>query len=130
MCRKYPDTPVILDHAGGIRVRNGVLPEDQLQVLRQLAANERTMIKIGPVHGLGEDTNPFRDVLPLIERIVDAFGPQRCMWESDSGGPVMMEDPPWDMAASINLIQEAKFLSQEDKDWILSETAEGFFFNR
>ena len=30
---------------------------------------------------------PTLDLLPLIERVVNAFGPERVMWESDSGGP-------------------------------------------
>ena len=29
----------------------------------------------------------------LTGRIVDAFGPEHIMWEGDSGGPVVMQDP-------------------------------------
>jgi hypothetical protein len=53
------------------------------------------------------------------------------MWESDSGGPVAMQDPHNDFAASISLIRDhADFLSPRDKEQILVKTAEDFFFNR
>ena len=51
------------------------------------------------------------------------------MWESDSGGPIAMQDPHTDFAASIALIREhADFLSASDKHQILVKTAEDFFF--
>ena len=53
------------------------------------------------------------------------------MWESDSGGPVWMQDPASDFAASIALIRDhAEFLSAGDKEQILFKTAADFFFNR
>jgi len=53
------------------------------------------------------------------------------MWESDSGGPLRMQDPLTDYPASIALIEEhADFLSASDKDYLLYKTAENFFFNR
>jgi len=35
-----------------------------------------------------------------------AFGPERCMWESDCGGPVQMKDPGGDCEASVRLIRD------------------------
>jgi hypothetical protein len=53
------------------------------------------------------------------------------MWESDSGGLIVMQDPTKDYPLSISLIQDqANFLSKSDKKQILSKTAEDFFFNR
>ena len=87
------------------------------------------MLKLGPFQALGAGKAPYLDLLPLIERVVDAFGPERIMWESDSGGPIVMQDPHTDFAASIALIREhADFLSASDKQQILVKTAEDFFF--
>ena len=130
MCERYPETPVIIDHVGGVRVRDGAFPEDQMKALCRLGRHPSVMVKIGPIHGLGDGAAPFHDLLPMIQRVVDAFGPDRCMWESDSGGPIEMKDPHRDFVASIDLIREADYLSPSDRDWILGGTANAFFFDR
>ena len=131
MCRRFPETPVILDHICGVRVRDGIFPEEGLQKLCAMARHRRVMVKLGPFQGLGDGEAPYLDLLPVIERIVGAFGPDRCMWESDSGGPIQMKDPQVDYPAAIALIRErADFLSEGDREWILSRTAENFFFDR
>ena len=82
-------------------------------------------LKVGVIHELG-----FTDALPLLRRVVDAFGPQRCMWESDSGGTAFVE-PERDYRASIDVIRKhADFLSESDKEQVLFKTTEDFFFNR
>ncbi len=130
MCERFPETPVIIDHVGGVRVREGALPEEQLETLCRLARHPRVMLKVGPIHALGNGKAPFEDVLPLIQRMVDAFGPDRCMWESDCGGPIEMEHPERDFRAAVELFREAEFLNPSDRELILGGTAEGFFFDR
>ena len=131
MCTRYPETPVILDHVCGARIREGVFPEEQVEKLCGMAQHKRVMVKLGPFQALGDGKAPYLDLLPLIERVVDAFGPERCMWESDSGGPVVMNDPQTDYPAAIALIRDhAEFLSNSDKEQILFKTAEDFFFKR
>ena len=131
MCTHFPETPVILDHICGVRIRDGVFPEEELKTLCQMAMHKRVMVKLGPFQALGDKKAPYLDLLPLIQRIVDAFGPERCMWESDSGGPIIMSDPHNDYPAAIALIRDhANFLSNSDKEQILFKTAENFFFNR
>ena len=129
MCRRFSATPVILDHLCGVRIRDGVWPEQEIRALCRMARYPGIMLKLGPFQALGDGKAPYLDLLPLIERVVDAFGPERIMWESDSGGPVVMQDPHTDFAASIALIREhADFLSASDKQQILVKTAEDFFF--
>lgn len=130
MCARYPDTPVILDHLGGLW-REPVPTEANYQLLFRMARHPRVMVKLGPFQAMGERQRPYLDLLPIIRRIVDAFGPQRCMWESDSGGPIWMPEPVEDFPAAIDLICEhADFLSDSDKQQILYQTAEDFFFKR
>ena len=129
MCRRFPETPVILDHLCGVRIRDGVWPEHEIRALCRMARYPGVILKLGPFQALGDGKAPYLDLLPLIERVVDAFGPERIMWESDSGGPIAMQDPHTDFAASIALIREhADFLSASDKHQILVKTAEDFFF--
>ena len=132
MCARFPETPVIIDHLGGIRKTDGVFPEEQVGALCRLARHRRVMVKLGPFSAGGEREQRSLDLLPLVRRVVDAFGPERCMWECDTGRPEAgMRDPAADLEAGISLIRDhADFLSGPDKDQILFKTAEDFFFLR
>jgi predicted TIM-barrel fold metal-dependent hydrolase len=62
----------------------------------------------------------------MIRRVLDAFGPERCMWASDA--PYQVQ-PPHTYAASIKLIRDHfTGLSQGDREWLLRKTAERVFF--
>jgi predicted TIM-barrel fold metal-dependent hydrolase len=110
---------------GGLEKTDVGFSVEQVDALCGMARYKRVMLKVGVIHDLG-----FTDVLPLLRRVVDAFGPDRCMWESDSGGTEFV-DPERDYLASIDVIRKnADFLSKSDKEQILFRTAEDFFFNR
>ena len=131
MCRRFPETPVIIDHVCGIRIKDGLFPETEVRSLCALARHKRVLVKLGPFQALGAGQAPYLDLLPLIRRVVDAFGPERCMWESDSGGPIPMANPRTDYPAAVALVRDhADFLSAADKAALLSTTAERFFFQR
>ena len=59
----------------GVRIRDGVFPEEDLKTLCNMARHKRVMVKLGPFQALGDGQAPYLDLLPLIRRIVDAFGP-------------------------------------------------------
>ena len=130
MCERFPQTPVIIDHVGGVRVKDGAIPEADLQELVRLARHPRVMVKVGPLHGLGDGRSPFADTAALVRAVVEAFGAERCMWESDSGGPTMMKDPAVDYVAAVDVIRQADFLDEAEKSLILGGTATHFFFDR
>ncbi len=127
MCALHPDTPVIVDHIGRIG-GGGRIDEDDVRALCALSRRPRVMVKIGAFYGLGERKAPYTDLLPLIRRVIDAFGPARCMWESDSPLQVV---PPHDYAGSVAPIRDlAGFLSANDRYELMVGTAERFFFRR
>ena len=129
MCSRYPDTRVIIDHVAGIRVRDGRYDAEQVEALCRLACHREVTVKLGPFHVLSEQPPPFLDLLPLLRRVIDAFGPERCMWETDVGGPVAMAEPVEVYAATVELVLEhADFLSDGDREWVLYGTAAGVLF--
>ena len=131
MCDRYPETPVILDHVCHVGIEEPDYSEEQIGALLRFAKHRKVMVKIGPLQGLGARQAPYLDLLPLIERVVEAYGPERCMWESDSGGPIWMGDPHQEYPAAVALIRDhASFLSESDKEYLLFRTAENFFFRR
>jgi predicted TIM-barrel fold metal-dependent hydrolase len=124
MCAKHPEAPVIIDHICRIGA-SGRISEADVAALCRMARHQRVLLKIGAFYALGAKRAPYTDLLPLIQRVVTAFGPDRCMWESDC--PYQVQ-PPHSYAASVALIAEhAGFLSASDKEQILFRTADKFF---
>lgn len=129
MCSRFPDTRVVIDHVAGIRVRDGRFPADHVETLCNLARHRNVTVKLGPFHVLGDQPPPFLDLLPLLHHVIDSFGPDRCMWETDVGGPVPMSHPEEVYAATVELVLDhADFLGDEDSEWILYRTAERVLF--
>lgn len=123
MCERFPETPVIVDHVGGVRVRGGAVDGAALEALVALARHRRVYVKLGPIHGLGDRRAPFADTAPLLRAVIGAFGAGRCMWESDCGGPVLMQDPARDYLACLEAIRSADDLTAQQKEQILGGTA-------
>jgi predicted TIM-barrel fold metal-dependent hydrolase len=125
MCRKHPGTPVIIDHLARIGV-TGTIKDEDVKALCDLARHKKVLVKVGAFYALGKKKPPYDDLAGLIEKVVKAYGPERCMWESDSpfqvvGGHTYKE--------SIELVKSRlKFLSDSDREWLLRKTAEKFFF--
>ena len=129
MCRRFPQTPVILDHVCHVGIRDADYSQEDLEALQHFSKHKKVMVKIGPLQALCGRQAPYLDVLALIKGVVEAYGAHRCMWESDSGGPIKMDHPLTDYSAAVALIRDhATFLSSTEKDAILFKTAEVFFF--
>lgn len=126
MCRKYPETPVIIDHLCRIGVK-GAIDGKEVDALCAMAVHPKVLIKVGAFYALGKKQPPYTDLTPLIKKVVQAFGARRCLWETDC--PFQVVDHKYQ--DSIDLVQKhLDFLSAEDKDWLLRRTAEGFFFSK
>src|SRR5438105_7955075 len=121
MCAEYPETPVIVDHLARIGA-GGVIRNEDMDRLCSLAKHKKVLLKVGAFYALGKKQPPYTDLAPLIQKVVKAFGPQRCMWESDSPFQVQGEHT---YKASIDLVRERlDFLSADDREWLLGKTAE------
>jgi predicted TIM-barrel fold metal-dependent hydrolase len=124
MCRKYPDTLVIIDHIGRIGV-DGTTRSKDVDALCALSKHPRMHVKIGAFYALGKKTQPYLDLAPLIKTVVSAFGANRCMWESDCPFQVVNHR----YTDSLSLIRDRlDFLTDDEKDKLLRQTAEKIFF--
>lgn len=123
-CSQFPDTPVIIDHLSRIGAADPI-EDAHIDSLCTLAKHANVMVKVSAFYALGRKAPPYADLVPLIRRVYDAFGPDRMMWASDC--PFQVVDHTYE--DSIGLIRDRiDFLSAEDKDQILRKTAEDFFF--
>lgn len=125
MCERHPDTPVVIDHFARIGV-DGQIRDSDVANLCRLARHKHTSVKISAFYALGQKKPPHDELIPMIRRLYETFGPQRLMWASDS--PYQIEGVN-SYRASISLVRDRMdFVSREDKDWLLRKTAERVFF--
>jgi predicted TIM-barrel fold metal-dependent hydrolase len=126
MCKKYPDTPVIIDHLARIGV-DGMIRGADVEALCGLAKHARVMVKVGAFYALGKKEPPYTDLGPMIQKVVKAFGAARCMWESDCPFQVAKHR----YTDSLDLVRKhLDFLTDDDRDRLLRRTAEEFFFRK
>jgi predicted TIM-barrel fold metal-dependent hydrolase len=126
MCRRFPDTNVVIDHLGRIGAGpDGKIRDEDVVALCDLAQHPRVYVKVGAFYALGKKSPPYRDLEPLIRRVVQAFGTRRLMWESDCPFQVVSQR----YVDSIDLIRKSiDFLSPDDRAWMLGKTAERLLF--
>jgi predicted TIM-barrel fold metal-dependent hydrolase len=125
MCKRFPDTPVVIDHFARVG-SDGEIRETDINALCALAKHKRVTLKISAFYALGKKQPPYDDLVPMIRRVLDCFGIERCMWGSDS--PYQLNGDH-SYAASIELIRDRlDGLSDGDRQWLLKKTAEKVFF--
>ena len=66
------------------------------------------------LHNPSNETTPYRDVWPFLERMYDVYGAERMLFANFFEYLIMKEMIP--------------FLSEEDKRWVLGGTAERVYF--
>jgi predicted TIM-barrel fold metal-dependent hydrolase len=125
MCEEFPETPVVIDHFARIGA-DGQMRDEDLKLLTRLARHKLTSVKISAFYALGQKKPPHLELIPMIKRLYEEFGPQRLMWASDSPYQVQGVN---NYKASISLVRDKlDFLSTEDRQWLLAKTAERVFF--
>ncbi len=124
MCGRFPRTPVIIDHLCRVGI-NGRIEQAELDALCRMSKHPGVMVKVGAFYALGAARPPYDDLKPMIRQVVEAFGAERCMWESDSPFGIVRGS----YQAALTLIRDrCPFLSRADKVRILRKTADDFFF--
>jgi predicted TIM-barrel fold metal-dependent hydrolase len=125
MCGKHPDTPVVIDHFARIGA-DGEIRADDVTALCKLARHKHAHVKVSAFYGLGKKKPPHDDLVPMIRKLVEAFGPKRLMWGSDSPYAVQGANT---YKASISLVRDRlDFLTPAEREWLLAKTAEAVFF--
>ncbi len=138
LARAFPDTTIVLDHVGtplGIGAYAG-RREERFGVwrdhIRQLAALPRVNVKLGglamPFAGFpsffseppATSTQLAAEWKPYIETCIDAFGPKRCMFESNF--PVDIGSCDYDVLWNAFKVLAAGY-SADEKTTLFSDTA-------
>jgi predicted TIM-barrel fold metal-dependent hydrolase len=127
MCERFQETKVVIDHFARIGIDGNIQSAD-IDALCRLARFPRVHVKTSAFYALGAKAAPYRDMLPVIGRLLESFGPQRLMWASDCPFQVQGNHG---YEPSLALIRDAAndLLSATDKQWLLRDTAARVFFS-
>lgn len=122
--RQFPQTRFILDHCGYV---SGALAPDENTTapVRALARYPNVYAKLSFLPVASQQAFPFVDVHWMVREIVDAFGPQRCLFGSNF--PTAQYSPQTSYAQTVELFADAIDLSAEERGWILGGTAAGLW---
>ncbi len=125
MCRRFPETTVVIDHFARVGA-GGEIREDHLRQLCALAVHPRVHVKLSAFYNLGKGKPPYLDLVPMIRRLYDAYGPGRLMWASDCPFQLLNGNT---YCASVELIRDRlDFITPADRNLLLRGTAARVFF--
>ena len=115
LCQRFAGLTVIVDHMADIAPGDGA----SLDALLSLAQRPRTYVKISHTWWVSKQPYPYTDVLGNVQRLYDAFGPQRLLYASD--WPVVEKYCGYQRA--LALVDQLKYLSPSDRAAILGGNA-------
>ena len=115
---EYSDLDVVIDHMAGCKPTD---PPSELEKLLTLAQFPRVYVKISHTWSISSEPYPHRDTWPQVKTVLDTFGRERTMWGTD--WPVSKSKI--DYGKTLEQVRdEMAFLTDEDKEWVLSKTIE------
>jgi len=126
IAERHPQLTLIIDHMGvgaGLRPRpdssESVKDNTVLDAIVQAAALVKypnVSVKLSSVPLISTEPYPFRDVIPHIHRLFDAYGPERCYWGTDITNSFAQATY---RQRVTQFTEELPFLTESDKDWIM-----------
>jgi len=81
-----------------------------------LAKYPNVSVKLSSVPLISTEPYPFRDAIPHIRRLFDAYGPQRCHWGTDVTNSFASATY---RQRVTHFTEELRFLSEDHKDWVM-----------
>ena len=122
---RYPEVPVVLDHAAYPSASEGVDSETVREVAG-IARFQNLHVKLTFGVTGSDETYPFTDTHEILRAMIDSFGPDRCMWGSDFPCEHWLKKATY--VEHLDLIREALGLSDGARSAILEETPTRLWF--
>jgi L-fuconolactonase len=120
---RYPSVPVLCQTLGGVRAEAGLGSQGLAEVLAS-AEVPNIYLKVAGLHYCsprGWDY-PWPDVIPVLSRLFDAYGPARLCWGSDF--PASTRFTTFRQSLEV-LRTHCPFLTPHDLQLVLGETLQG-----
>jgi len=120
IAERHPQLSLIIDHMGlNSSSRTNRITENIPAAIDQaiaLAKYPNVSIKLSGALGNSLEPYPFRDMTVYLQRVFDAYGPQRCHWATDITNSFVTASY---RQRITHFTEELSFLSESDKDWVM-----------
>jgi predicted TIM-barrel fold metal-dependent hydrolase len=124
MAQRHPTLPVVIDHCLNLnagREQNAILSD-----MLALARVPNLHAKLSFVATGSAEAFPFRDTHASCRAIIEAYGPERCVWGSDF--PCKLWCPKATYEQHLRVFTHELGLTPESQRHILGETARRLYF--
>ena len=117
IAERHPRLMLIVDHMGLSvdLVKEGKAAE-AIAATASLARHPNVSVKLSAAANYAQDPYPFKDFSPHIQKLFDAYGPQRCYWGTDMTNGLTRATYKQRIT---HFTEELPFLSESDKDWMM-----------
>lgn len=121
---RHPKLRVVIDHC--LNIKAGPTLKPTVKAMRGLAALSTVHAKLTFIPtGTAEDY-PFRDMHDACHAVIEAFGPERCVWGSDF--PCELWCPNVSYADHLRIFTQELGLDRSAQREILGQTAKRLWF--
>jgi len=114
IAERHPGLRLIVDHMGLNSVLRGKDLTPSVDAVIKLARHKNLAVKVSALPCYVNEPYPFPTLHPLVRRVVDAFGPQRCFWGTD----LSHLHCPYKQVVTL-FTEEMKSLSSTELEWIM-----------
>jgi predicted TIM-barrel fold metal-dependent hydrolase len=113
IAERQPQLTLIIDHVG---MNNSIPIAQSATDAIALAKYPNVSVKMKAGAQYAPEPYPYRAMNVQLQRVFEAFGPQRCHWETDITQTLKEGGYKHRVA---HFTEELPFLSEEDKDWVM-----------
>jgi L-fuconolactonase len=114
VAERHPGLRLIVDHMGLNSVLRGKDLRPSVDAVIKLARHKNLAVKVSALPCYVDEPYPFPTLHPLVRRVVDAFGAERCFWGTD------LSHLPCPYKQVVTLFtEEMKSLSSTELEWIM-----------
>ncbi len=117
IAERHPQLTLIIDHMGltPAMAKDNTLKAAVDQAVA-LAKYPNVSVKLSGSPGVSQEPYPFRDMTVHLQRVLNAYGPQRCYWGTDMTNSFAKATY---RQRVTHFTEELSFLSESDKDWVM-----------
>src|ERR1700716_2347404 len=117
IAERHPALTLIIDHMNlTADVKKNNQTDSAIDQTVALGKYPNVSCKMSASPGHSSEAYPFGDMTPVLKRVFDAFGPQRCYWGTDLTESFAKATY---RQRVTTLTETLDFLSEDDKDWVM-----------
>jgi predicted TIM-barrel fold metal-dependent hydrolase len=122
LCSRHPGASVIIDHFG--RVKPGEAGQADVDALVSLSEHPNTYVKVSGFPVSSEQDWPYRDMNPIVRRLIGSYGVERLMFATDF--PHIVAQCGY--ARGWQIVDELEpSLSDRERKWLFGGTVSRLF---